>query len=122
MRIPRFLRNFGNAVKKIPLEESDHWIKLPVGCTPLFTITFGALDDVSRELHRTARFWSVLLATDHDLAETSRKNACSSGGRLPDAILNVHSLFYCKHNTWTGRWLHRTRPAPVRLVCPILNI
>jgi hypothetical protein len=34
------------------------------------------------ELPRTARFWSVLLAIDHDLAETSRKNACPRGGRL----------------------------------------
>ena len=34
------------------------------------------------DLPRTARFWSVLLAIDHDLAETARKNACSCGGRL----------------------------------------
>ena len=34
------------------------------------------------ELPRTARFWLVLLAIDHDLAETSRKNACPCGGRL----------------------------------------
>ena len=34
------------------------------------------------DLPRTARFWSVLLAIDHDLAETTRQNACSCGGRL----------------------------------------
>ena len=34
------------------------------------------------DLPRTARFWSVLLAMDQDLAETTRKNGCSCGGRL----------------------------------------
>jgi hypothetical protein len=34
------------------------------------------------DLPRTARLWSVLLAIDQDLAETTRKNACSCGGRL----------------------------------------
>jgi hypothetical protein len=34
------------------------------------------------DLPRAARFWSVLLAIDQDLAETSRKNACPCGGRL----------------------------------------
>jgi hypothetical protein len=34
------------------------------------------------DLPRTARFWSVLLAIDKDLAETSRQNACPCGGRL----------------------------------------
>jgi hypothetical protein len=34
------------------------------------------------DLPRTARFWSVLLAIDKDLAETSRKNACPCGGHL----------------------------------------
>jgi hypothetical protein len=33
-------------------------------------------------LPRTARFWSVLLAIDHDLAETTRKNSCRCSGRL----------------------------------------
>ena len=34
------------------------------------------------DLPRTARFWSVLLAIDHDLAEKTRKDACPCGGRL----------------------------------------
>jgi hypothetical protein len=34
------------------------------------------------DLPRAARFWSVLLAIDQDLAETTRANACSCGGRL----------------------------------------
>jgi hypothetical protein len=34
------------------------------------------------DLPRAARFWSVLLAIDYDLAEITRKNACPCGGRL----------------------------------------
>ena len=34
------------------------------------------------DLPRAARFWSVLLAIDQDLAETARKGGCSCGGRL----------------------------------------
>jgi hypothetical protein len=34
------------------------------------------------DLPRAARFWSVLLAIDQDLAKTTRKKACSCGGRL----------------------------------------
>jgi hypothetical protein len=34
------------------------------------------------DLPRAARFWSFLLAVDQDLAETTRKNACSCGGHL----------------------------------------
>jgi hypothetical protein len=34
------------------------------------------------DLPRAARLWSVLLAIDRDLAETTRKNACSCGGHL----------------------------------------
>jgi len=34
------------------------------------------------ELPRTARFWSFLLAVDHELAEKTRKSACPCGGRL----------------------------------------
>jgi hypothetical protein len=34
------------------------------------------------ELPRTSRFWSVFLAIDQDLAETTRKSACPCGGRL----------------------------------------
>ncbi len=34
------------------------------------------------DLPRAARLWSVLLAIDQDLAETTRKKACSCGGRL----------------------------------------
>ena len=34
------------------------------------------------DLPRTARLWSVLLAIDQDLAETTRKKACPCGGHL----------------------------------------
>jgi hypothetical protein len=34
------------------------------------------------DLPRAARFWSFLLAIDEDLAETTRKQGCSCGGRL----------------------------------------
>ncbi len=34
------------------------------------------------DLPRTARLWSVLLAIDRDLAETTRKQACPCGGHL----------------------------------------
>jgi hypothetical protein len=34
------------------------------------------------DLPRGARFWSFLLAIDQDLADETRKNACSCGGRL----------------------------------------
>jgi hypothetical protein len=34
------------------------------------------------DLPRAARFWSVLLAIDQDLAEMTRMKACSCGGRL----------------------------------------
>ena len=34
------------------------------------------------DLPRTARFWSFLFAVDRDLAEKTRTNACSCGGRL----------------------------------------
>ena len=34
------------------------------------------------DLPRTARLWSVLLAIDQDLAETTRKKACLCGGHL----------------------------------------
>jgi hypothetical protein len=34
------------------------------------------------DLPRAARFWSVLVAIDQDLAETTRKKACPCGGRL----------------------------------------
>lgn len=34
------------------------------------------------DLPHTARFWSFLFAVDRDLAEKTRTNACSCGGRL----------------------------------------
>jgi hypothetical protein len=37
------------------------------------------------DLPRAARFWSVLLAIDHDLSEKTRKLACPCGGRLHTA-------------------------------------
>ena len=72
------------ATKKIPLEEPDHLIKVPEGCTPLFTTT-PEYSTMYHELPRSARFWSFLFAIDRDLAETTRKNACSCGGRLHSA-------------------------------------
>jgi hypothetical protein len=37
------------------------------------------------DLPRAARLWSVLFAIDQDLAEETRKKACSCGGRLHSA-------------------------------------
>jgi hypothetical protein len=37
------------------------------------------------DLPQTARFWSFLLAVDQDLAEDTRKKACSCGGHLHSA-------------------------------------
>jgi hypothetical protein len=37
------------------------------------------------DLPRTARFWSFLLAIDHDLAETAREGGCPCGGHLHSA-------------------------------------
>jgi hypothetical protein len=37
------------------------------------------------DLPRNARFWSFLLAVDQDLAEKTRKKACSCGGHLHSA-------------------------------------
>jgi hypothetical protein len=37
------------------------------------------------DLPRSARFWLFLLAVDLDLAETTRKQGCSCGGRLHSA-------------------------------------
>ena len=57
-------------------------------------------------LPRTARFWSVLLAIDHDLAETTRKNSCPCGGRL-------HASNYLRKPRGTPQQL--PRPQCVRL-------
>ena len=53
------------------------------------------------DLPRTARFWSVLLAIDHDLAEKTRKQACPCGGRLH-----------------TANYLRKPRGTPVQLPPP----
>jgi hypothetical protein len=37
---------------------------------------------IGRELLRGGSFWSFLLSIDKDLAECTRKKACSCGGRL----------------------------------------
>jgi hypothetical protein len=37
------------------------------------------------DLPRTARFWPFLLAIDQDLADTTRQQGCSCGGRLHSA-------------------------------------
>jgi hypothetical protein len=50
------------------------------------------------DLPRTARFWRFLFTIDQDLANATRKNGCSCGGRL-------HSADY----------LRRPRPDPDRL-------
>jgi hypothetical protein len=57
-------------------------------------------------LPRTARFWSVLLAIDHDLAESTRKNSCPCGGRL-------HASNYLRKPRGTPQQL--PRPQCVRL-------
>ena len=95
--IRRFLSKFAEATKKIPLEEPDHWIKLPEGCTPWFTTT-SEYSTMYHDLPRIARFWSFLLTVDQDLAEETRKKACPCGGRL-------HSANY----------LRKPRGTPVRL-------
>jgi hypothetical protein len=66
----------------------------------LFTTT-SQYTTVYHELPRAARLWSVLLAIDQDLAETTRKNACPCGGRL-------HSANY----------LRKPRGTPVQLPKP----
>ena len=81
---PRFLINFAEAAKKIPLEEPDHWIKLPEGCTPWFNTT-AEYSIMYHDLPRGASFWSVLLAIDHDLADDTRKHGCPCGGRVHSA-------------------------------------
>ena len=55
------------------------------------------------DLPRTASFWSFLLAVDEDLAEETRKQGCSCGGRL-------HSANY----------LRKPRGTPVQLPEPQL--
>jgi hypothetical protein len=75
------LSKIAEATNKIPLKKPDRLIKLSEGCTPWFTTT-AEYSTMYHELPRAARFWSVLLAIDHDLAETARKNACHCGGRL----------------------------------------
>ena len=37
---------------------------------------------LGHELHRSGRFWSFLLSIDRDLADSTRKQGCSCGGRL----------------------------------------
>ncbi len=70
--IPEQLRR-GN--EKTPFEEPDHLIKLLKGCTPSFRTT-SECSNMSHDLPRTARFWSLLFAVDKDLAEKTRTNAC----------------------------------------------
>jgi hypothetical protein len=78
------LSKIADAIKKIPLEEPDHWIKLPEGCTPWFTTT-AEYSTMYHDLPRTTRFWSFLRDVDQDLAEETRKKACPCGGRLHSA-------------------------------------
>ena len=37
---------------------------------------------IGHELHRSGSFWSFLLSIDRDLADSTRKQGCSCGGRL----------------------------------------
>src|SRR6516165_3797456 len=37
---------------------------------------------IGHELHRSRSFWSFLLSIDKDLADSTRKQGCSCGGRL----------------------------------------
>src|SRR6516162_3394459 len=37
---------------------------------------------IGHELHRSGSFWSFLLSIDKDLADSTRKQGCSCGGRL----------------------------------------
>ena len=65
------LSKIAEATNKIPLKKADRLIKLSEGCTPWFTKT-AEYSTMYHELPRAARFWSILLAIDHDLAETAR--------------------------------------------------
>jgi hypothetical protein len=40
---------------------------------------------IGHELHRSGSFWSFLLSIDKDLADSTRQNGCSCGGRLHSA-------------------------------------
>ena len=48
-------------------------------------VTSAECSIMYHDLPRTARFWSFLLAVDQDLAEETRKKACSCGGHLHSA-------------------------------------
>jgi hypothetical protein len=37
---------------------------------------------MGHELHRSGSFWSFLLSIDKDLADSTRQQGCSCGGRL----------------------------------------
>ena len=37
---------------------------------------------MGHELHRSGSFWPFLLSIDKDLADSTRKQGCSCGGRL----------------------------------------
>jgi hypothetical protein len=62
------------------------------------------------DLPRPARFWSVLLAIDHDLAETTRKNACPCGGRL-------HASNYLRKPRGTPQQLPRPQCLRLSFCC-----
>ena len=71
--IRRFLSKIAEAIKKIPLEEPDHWIKLLRGVYSVVYHNSGVLDHVSRFASVPPGFWLFLLAVDQDLAEETRK-------------------------------------------------
>ena len=57
-------------------------IKVPEGCTPYGCCTTPEYSTIYHELPRGPSFWPFLSSIDQDLAETSRKQACSCGDRL----------------------------------------
>ena len=69
------------ASDKIPLEEPDHSIELPEGCTPWFTTT-AEYPTVYHDLPRTVLRGSHLGSRSRSRAEETRKKACPCGGRL----------------------------------------
>jgi hypothetical protein len=57
------LSKLGEAAKKIPLGESDHWIEVPEGCTRWFATT-AEYAIMYHELPHAARFWLFLFGAE----------------------------------------------------------
>ena len=56
---------------------------------------------IGRELVDSVSFWSFLLSIDQDLAESTRRKACSCGGRL-----------HCANGSSgvSGGWMAQSKP------------